>query len=268
MRRGGTIAMLCAGWVCAICFATPLRAQVPYIPQALRDSLAHPPQAEGREAMRFEHMHIETGEIREEATPPSFTYRWTNTGDKPLVITRVETTCGCAAASYDRRPVLPGGEGSVTVTYHPKRHPGYFRRRIFVFTQLSEKLPTAILELTGRVIPAALPTADYPYAMNALRLKQQEVHIAGERPQIERIECLNAGKEPLRITADSLLLPPCIRVECDPQQLAPGATADLIIRFDPSKAPERLPEQQPVILQGVGLPPLQSTIRIRFGTAR
>ncbi len=91
--------------------------------------------------MRFERMRIETGEIREEATPPSFTYRWTNAGERPLVITRVETTCGCAVASYDRRPVLPGGEGSVTVTYHPKRHPGYFRRRIFVFTQLSEKLP-------------------------------------------------------------------------------------------------------------------------------
>ena len=67
--------MLCAGWVCAMCCAAPLRAQVPYIPQALRDSLAHPPQAEGREAMRFERMRIETGEIREEATPPSFTGR-------------------------------------------------------------------------------------------------------------------------------------------------------------------------------------------------
>lgn len=268
MRRGGTIAMLCAGWVCAMCCAAPLRAQVPYIPQALRDSLAHPPQAEGRKAMRFERMRIETGEIREEATPPSFTYRWTNAGERPLVITRVETTCGCAVASYDRRPVLPGGEGSVTVTYHPKRHPGYFRRRIFVFTQLSEKLPTAILELTGRVIPAALPTADYPCAMNALRLKRQEVRIAGDRPQTERIECLNAGTEPLRITADSLLLPPCIRFACDPQQLEPGATGDLIIRFDPSKRTGPLPEQQPVILQGLGLPPRQSTLYIRFGASR
>ena len=61
MRRGGTIAMLCAGWACAIFLAMPLRAQVPHIPQALRDSLVHPPQAEGREAMRFERMRIETG---------------------------------------------------------------------------------------------------------------------------------------------------------------------------------------------------------------
>ena len=104
--------------------------------------------------------------------------------------------------------------------------------------------------------------------MNALRLKQQEVHIAGDRAQTERIECLNAGEEPLRITADSLLLPPYIRFECDPQRLEPGATGDLVIRFDPSKAPERLPEQLPVILQGVGLTPRQSTVRIRFGTSR
>ena len=109
--------MLCAGWACAVFLAMPLRAQVPHIPQALRDSLAHPPQAEGREAMRFERMRIETGEIREEATPRSFTYRWTNAGERPLVITRVETSGGCAAGSYDRRPVRPGGEGSSTTRY-------------------------------------------------------------------------------------------------------------------------------------------------------
>lgn len=248
--------------------ATPLRAQVPYIPQALRDSLAHPPLAEGHEAMRFERLRIETGEIREEATPPSFTSRWTNAGERPLVITRVETTCGCAVATCDRRPVLAGGTGSVTVTYHPRRHPGYFRRRIFVFTQLSEKFPTAILELTGRVIPAALPTDDYPYAMNDLRLKQLEVRMTGDRLQTERIECLNAGKSPLRITADTLLLPPCLRVECERATLEPGATCDLIIRYDPSKLGGPLPEEFPVILRGVGLPPRQSTVRVRFDAGR
>ena len=47
-------------------------------------------------------------------------------------------TCGCAAATYGRQPVRAGGEGTVTVTYHPKGHPGSFDRRIFVYTQLSD----------------------------------------------------------------------------------------------------------------------------------
>ena len=69
----------------------------------------------------------------------------------------------------------------------------------------------------------------------------------------------------LGVSADSLLLPPYVRFECEAATLEPGATCDLIFRFDPAKAPERLPEQVPVILRGLGLPPVQSTVRILFG---
>ena len=174
--------------------------------------------------MRFLETHIDAGRIGEDDLPPSYTFRWTNDGDAPLVITRVETTCGCAVPSFDRQPVLRGGEGSVTVTYHPRRHPGNFHRRIFVFTQLSAQRPTAILDLTGHVTPSsALPAADYPYAMNGLRLKQREVRMDGTQRRTERIACLNAGRQPLRITADSLLLPPYVRFECEAATLEPGA---------------------------------------------
>ena len=101
--------------------------------------------------------------------------------------------------------------------------------------------------------------------MNGLRLKQREVRMDGTQRRTERIACLNAGRQPLRITADSLLLPPYVRFECEAATLEPGATCDLIFRFDPAKAPERLPEQVPVILRGLGLPPVQSTVRILFG---
>ena len=266
MRPGWKTTALCLGALCAAPAAAPLRAQVPPVPQALRDSVANPPKAQGSGAMRFLETHIDAGRIGEDDLPPSYTFRWTNDGDAPLVITRVETTCGCAVPSFDRQPVLRGGEGSVTVTYHPKRHPGNFHRRIFVFTQLSAQRPTAILDLTGHVTPSsALPAADYPYAMNGLRLKQREVRMDGTQRRTERIACLNAGRQPLRISADSLLLPPYVRFECEAATLEPGATCDLIFRFDPAKAPERLPEQVPVILRGLGLPPVQSTVRILFG---
>ena len=258
--------LFCCGALWAVTAATPLCGQIRIVPRAKLDSLAHPATAAGAEAMRFERTQIDAGHIGEDDTPPGYTFKWHNAGTAPLVITRVETTCGCAVPSFDRQPVLRGGEGSVTVTYHPRRHPGNFHRRIFVFTQLSAQRPTAILDLTGHVTPSsALPAADYPYAMNGLRLKQREVRMDGTQRRTERIACLNAGRQPLRITADSLLLPPYVRFECEAATLEPGATCDLIFRFDPAKAPERLPEQVPVILRGLGLPPVQSTVRILFG---
>lgn len=266
MKRSGKIAMLSLGALCAVWTAAPLRAQMPSIPRERLDSLSRPATAEGGEVMRFDTQHMDAGRLGEEDAPSSYVFTWRNAGSKPIVITHVKTTCGCAVATFDRQPVRPGGEGRITVTYRPKGHPGSFQRRIFVFTQLSDKLPTAVLELTGQVEPAKLPTWNYPYAMGILLLKQQAVRIAGTHIQAERIECLNAGDRPLHITAEKELLPGYITFESDPETIEPGKTGDLVIRFDPEMAPARLPTQLPLILKGIDLPPSQRTIRIRFTT--
>ena len=43
-----------------------------------------------------------------------------NTGDSPLVIVDVSTTCGCTAATYDKRPAKPGESLRVGITMTPK----------------------------------------------------------------------------------------------------------------------------------------------------
>ena len=266
MTTDSKIAILALG--AALLLGTgSLRAQtMPVIvPRATLDSLAHPAVVAGGEAMRFETRRFDTGSIGEDDAPASHTFRWCNEGEKPLVVTRVETSCGCVRASYSKAPVLRGEQGEITVAYHPKGHPGFFQHRILVFTQLSARQPSAGLELSGRVIPSLRPTADYPYVMGTLRLKQQSVHIEGDRRQSERIECFNAGDEPLTICADSRLLPEYLRFECEPTRIAPGTTADLVIRFDPARVAAPLPRQLPILLEGVPLPPSQRMLQVVFG---
>ena len=43
-----------------------------------------------------------------------------NTGDSPLVIVDVSTTCGCTAATYDKRPAKPGESLRVGIKMTPK----------------------------------------------------------------------------------------------------------------------------------------------------
>lgn len=129
------------GVVTAIVAATPARGQFRIIPRERLDSLAHPAMANGAHAMRFDRIRIETGPIGEDDGPKSYDFEWQNVGNKPLVITRVTTTCGCAAPSWDKQPVKPGEKARITVTYHPKGHPGSFVRKIFLFTQLAENAP-------------------------------------------------------------------------------------------------------------------------------
>ena len=230
--------LFCCGALWAVTAATPLCSQIRIVPRAKLDSLAHPATAAGAEAMRFERTQIDAGHIGEDDTPPSYTFKWHNAGTAPLVITRVQTTCGCAAATYGRQPVRAGSEGTVTVTYHPKGHPGSFDRRI--------------------------TDGDYPYAMGALRLKQQSVRLAPERLQNERIECLNTGGKAMRPRCDEHLLPPGITFRCEPATLAPGAKGDLVIGFDPAQATRRPPVQLPLILEGPDVPPSGRTLQIRF----
>ncbi len=243
---------------------------------ALIDSLSNPMLAAGSEVMRFESVRIEAGEMNEDSAPSEYVYRWKNEGPSPLVVTFVQTTCGCAAPSFERRPVQPGEDGSLKITYHPKGHPGGFLRKIFVYTNLSSEQPTAVLELAGKVIPSVLPTGDYPVAMGGLLLKRSAVSFSGDSRQTERIECLNAGDKTLSISVDPKTLPSGVLVE--PLKIAPGEIADLILRFDPSKAAAstsgfirrtesgsgKRPASAPVFLQGLNLPPPRCIITINF----
>ncbi len=263
MLRRGKIALLTAALLGA---APSLRAQFP--PTQTREELeriAHPATAPGGERMRFEQQRIATGPISEDDAPTTYTFRWHNDGRTPLVVTRVESSCGCAKPTFDKRPVAAGGSGEIAVTYRPKGHPGDFRRKIYVYTQLSEKQPTAVLELTGHATPSLRPTHNYPHAMGPLLLKQQRVRISGRELQVERIECLNAGDKPLRLRAEQELLPQYLTLECDPEVFEPGRTGDLVIRFDPALAPATLPQQLPVLLDGLPLPPGRRTLRIEIG---
>lgn len=47
------------------------------------------------------------------------TFRFTNTGTTPLIITNVEVTCGCTTPKgWPKDPILPGGKGELTVAFN------------------------------------------------------------------------------------------------------------------------------------------------------
>lgn len=47
------------------------------------------------------------------------TFKFTNTGTEPVVITNVQVTCGCTLPkSWPRDPIQPGGKGEITVAFN------------------------------------------------------------------------------------------------------------------------------------------------------
>jgi hypothetical protein len=64
-------------------------------------------------------------------TPVTHEFRFTNTGDVPLVISSVQASCGCTIASFSEDPIAPGGEGFVKGTYNAAKL-GQFTKSITV----------------------------------------------------------------------------------------------------------------------------------------
>ena len=54
----------------------------------------------------------------EQGTPVTVNFEFTNTGTIPLVISNVKGSCGCTVTDYTKKPIPPGGKGSVKATYN------------------------------------------------------------------------------------------------------------------------------------------------------
>ncbi len=76
-------------------------------------------------------------------------FEFTNTGDAPLVITKVKSTCGCTVPKKPEEPIMPGETGEIEVKYDTKRL-GVIMKTILV-TSNAETTSVA-LKIKGSVI--------------------------------------------------------------------------------------------------------------------
>jgi hypothetical protein len=60
-------------------------------------------------------------------------YRFKNSGDKPLVIQRVQPSCGCTIAEQPNEPIAPGGEGRIKASFNSEGHVGLNHKTLFVY---------------------------------------------------------------------------------------------------------------------------------------
>ena len=58
------------------------------------------------------------------------TFEFTNTGDAPLIIKDVKSSCGCTVPTKPTDPILPGKTGKIEVKYN--MNPGPIRKTITV----------------------------------------------------------------------------------------------------------------------------------------
>lgn len=76
-------------------------------------------------------------------------FEFTNTGDAPLIITEVKSTCGCTIPKKPDGPIMPGETGKIEVKYDTNRvNP--IRKTITVTSNADT--PTVALKIKGEVV--------------------------------------------------------------------------------------------------------------------
>ena len=85
----------------------------------------------GQPQIKFETDMHDFGEVAE-GEKVSFTFKFTNTGKGPLVITGIASSCGCTVGEYTKDTIKPGAQGNVIVSFDSWKNAGFQQKSVTV----------------------------------------------------------------------------------------------------------------------------------------
>src|ERR1035437_5281076 len=91
------------------------------------------------------------GKVNEKDGNVTYVFDFTNKGNAPLVVNRVQAACGCTTPTWTKEPIEPGKTGTISVTYNTSGRPGVFTKSINVYT--TDGTEPVVLIIRGEVIP-------------------------------------------------------------------------------------------------------------------
>jgi len=63
-------------------------------------------------------------------------FKFQNTGEAPLVISDIKTTCGCTTPQYTKDPVAPGESGEILVQFNSSGKSGVVNKRVTIYANV------------------------------------------------------------------------------------------------------------------------------------
>ena len=80
--------------------------------------------------------------------PVSVDFKFTNVGEQPIIITNVESTCGCTVPKFTSTPVKKGESGVISVTYNAAAVMPFSKA---ITVNSNAKTPVKMLYIKGEV---------------------------------------------------------------------------------------------------------------------
>lgn len=171
----------------------------------------------------FDKVVHDYGKINETDGISSYKFEFTNTGSAPLIINRVNPTCGCTSSNYTKQPVQPGEKGFISAEYNPANRPGPFDKTIRVYSNSVEN-SNIVLRIKGNVNAKPRSIADdYPSLLGDVRLDNTQfafMNISNKEKKLKTLNIVNISDKPVKLEMDRV--PKYIDIVFEPATLKPG----------------------------------------------
>jgi hypothetical protein len=103
---------------------------------------------EEKAEFKFEKETHDFGKIAQ-GKPVSVEFKFINTGNEPLIITNIESVCGCTVPKYTNTPILKGQTGTITVTYNAAALAPFSKG---LTIRSNAKTPIKVIYIKGEVV--------------------------------------------------------------------------------------------------------------------
>jgi hypothetical protein len=180
----------------------------------------------------------EFGNIKEADGDVSHVFTFKNTGNAPLVVKNVETSCGCTSPDWTKEPVMPGKSGVVKATFSPAGRPGRFDKNLTVITNAQTE--RTVLYISGNVAAKVKSTEEeFPFAVGTLRLKSGTLdlyRVSSSGAKTDNLEAINTGSTPVVVHFDNV--PAHVNIVSDPVSIPAGGKATIKCTYNAAKRGE------------------------------
>ena len=100
--------------------------------------------------MTFEQTEFDFGSVKA-GVIVDYTYKFKNTGNAMLIISKATATCGCTVPEWPKEPIKPGDSGEIRVKFDSKNRKDLQTK--YVNINANTKPEVTRLKLSGSVIP-------------------------------------------------------------------------------------------------------------------
>lgn len=186
--------------------------------------------------IEFKKKEINLKNLRADDQPHSEVFTVTNTGDKPVIITRITPMTSLLKADWQREPLAPGKKSEIRITFTPNGNmQDNFNYKIMVYSNARNSREE--LTLSGNLVDnPAKPTLLYKATLDGVKFKTSSINfgtIYTWQVVSDTTYYINTTQEPITITPQ--YHPAHLTVSFQPEILQPGKRGTMIITYDAPK---------------------------------